>query len=81
MMAVTLEKLPAVGTVARATIGSLLILAHIISLASGLIRSQQVRGVRYSFGPLKVKKSLLFAAFSFILRNAGVICSRQVRGV
>lgn len=42
MMTITLEKLPSVGMVARATIGSLLILAHMISLASPLIRSEQV---------------------------------------
>ncbi|KAL6645700.1 hypothetical protein ACP70R_017308 [Stipagrostis hirtigluma subsp. patula] len=34
MMAITLENLPSIPTVARATIGSLLILSHIISLTS-----------------------------------------------
>ncbi|XP_042512049.1 protein SEMI-ROLLED LEAF 2-like [Macadamia integrifolia] len=34
LMAITLEKLPSAGVVARATVGSLLILAHVISLAS-----------------------------------------------
>jgi len=34
MMAITLEKLPAAATVAKAAIESLLILAHIISLTS-----------------------------------------------
>ncbi|KAF8394670.1 hypothetical protein HHK36_020886 [Tetracentron sinense] len=42
MMAIILEKLPPVGVVARATIGSLLILSHIISLASIPLQSQQV---------------------------------------
>lgn len=42
MMAITLEKLPSAGVVARATIGSLLILAHMISLASVSLHSQQV---------------------------------------
>ncbi|XP_010267987.1 PREDICTED: uncharacterized protein LOC104605067 isoform X2 [Nelumbo nucifera] len=41
MMAIALEKLPPVGVVARATIGSLLILAHIISLASTTLQLQQ----------------------------------------
>lgn len=43
MMAITLEKLPSSGVVARATIGSLIILAHMISVASISSRSQQVR--------------------------------------
>lgn len=34
MMAITLENLPSMPAVARATIGSLLILCHIISLTS-----------------------------------------------
>ncbi|KAG9457865.1 hypothetical protein H6P81_002373 [Aristolochia fimbriata] len=42
MMALTLEKLPAVGVATRAIIGSLLILAHIISLASSTSHSQQI---------------------------------------
>ncbi|XP_031249114.1 protein EFR3 homolog A [Pistacia vera] len=42
MMAITLEKLPSAGVVARATIGSLMILAHVISLASISSRSQKV---------------------------------------
>ncbi|CAK9141192.1 unnamed protein product [Ilex paraguariensis] len=42
MMARTLEKLPAVKVVARATIGSLIILAHMISLASVSSQSLQV---------------------------------------
>ncbi|KAM7478464.1 hypothetical protein LguiA_026677 [Lonicera macranthoides] len=42
MMAITLEKLPSVRVVARATIGSLVILAHMISLASVSSHSQQV---------------------------------------
>lgn len=41
LMAITLEKLPS-GVVARATIGSLMILAHMISLALVSSRSQQV---------------------------------------
>ncbi|PON57610.1 Coatomer beta subunit [Trema orientale] len=41
LMAITLEKLPS-GTVARATIGSLIILAHTISLALVSSRSQQL---------------------------------------
>ncbi|XP_068659378.1 protein SEMI-ROLLED LEAF 2 [Aristolochia californica] len=41
MMALTLEKLPAVGVATRAIIGSLLILAHIISLASVNSQSMQ----------------------------------------
>ncbi|KAF4354005.1 hypothetical protein G4B88_011168 [Cannabis sativa] len=41
LMAITLEKLPS-GTVARATIGSLIILAHTISLALVSSRSKQV---------------------------------------
>ncbi len=43
-MAITLEKLPS-GVVARATIGSIMILAHVISVASVSSRSQQVRRV------------------------------------
>lgn len=42
MMAITLEKLPSSGIVARAAIGSLLVLAHMISLASLSSQSQQV---------------------------------------
>ncbi|OVA16780.1 hypothetical protein BVC80_1543g235 [Macleaya cordata] len=42
MMAMTLENLPPMGVVARATIGSMLILAHIISLASIPSRSQKI---------------------------------------
>ncbi|XP_058084129.1 protein SEMI-ROLLED LEAF 2 [Magnolia sinica] len=42
MMAITLEKLPLVGVVTRAIIESLLILAHIISLASVHSYSQQI---------------------------------------
>ncbi|KAL6961804.1 hypothetical protein U1Q18_045402, partial [Sarracenia purpurea var. burkii] len=42
MMAITLEKLPAVKVVVRATIGSLIILAHMVSLASISTLSQQV---------------------------------------
>ncbi|KAL5565906.1 hypothetical protein UlMin_029070 [Ulmus minor] len=41
LMAITLEKLPS-GTVARATIGSLIILAHMISVALVSSRSRQV---------------------------------------
>nr|XP_023894081.1 uncharacterized protein LOC112006003 [Quercus suber] len=41
LMAITLEKLPS-AAVARATIGSLMILAHVISVASVSSRSQQV---------------------------------------
>ncbi|XP_010921489.1 protein SEMI-ROLLED LEAF 2 [Elaeis guineensis] len=40
MMAITLEKLPVIAVVARATIGSLLILAHIISLTTIRSHSQ-----------------------------------------
>ncbi|RWR95224.1 protein EFR3 A-like protein isoform X2 [Cinnamomum micranthum f. kanehirae] len=42
IMAITLEKLPHDAVVSRATIGSMLILAHIISLASAHSYSQQV---------------------------------------
>lgn len=42
LMAITLEKLPS-GVGSRATIGSLMILAHVISVASASSRSQQVR--------------------------------------
>ncbi|KAB2005998.1 hypothetical protein ES319_D11G310100v1 [Gossypium barbadense] len=42
MMAISLEKLPSSGIVARATIGSLMVLAHMISLALISSRSQQV---------------------------------------
>ncbi|XP_008808672.1 protein SEMI-ROLLED LEAF 2-like isoform X2 [Phoenix dactylifera] len=42
MMAITLEKLPVTAVVARATIGSLLILAHIISLTSIRLHPQLV---------------------------------------
>ncbi|XP_007031156.2 PREDICTED: protein EFR3 homolog B [Theobroma cacao] len=42
MMAISLEKLPSSGVVARATIGSLMILAHMISLALVSSRLQQV---------------------------------------
>ncbi|XP_038980454.1 protein SEMI-ROLLED LEAF 2-like isoform X1 [Phoenix dactylifera] len=42
MMAITLEKMPVIAVVARATIGSLLILAHIISLTSIRSHSQSV---------------------------------------
>ncbi|XP_057960822.1 protein SEMI-ROLLED LEAF 2 isoform X2 [Malania oleifera] len=42
LMAVTLEKLPSVGIVSRATIGSLMVLAHTISLASISPHSQQM---------------------------------------
>ncbi|CAN6467929.1 unnamed protein product [Victoria cruziana] len=42
MMAIALEKLPSVGVVARATVGSMLILAHIISLVSFQSYVQQV---------------------------------------
>lgn len=42
MMAMTLEKLPSSGVIARATLGSLIILAHMISVASISSRSQQV---------------------------------------
>ncbi|KAG7968375.1 hypothetical protein I3843_08G150900 [Carya illinoinensis] len=41
LMAITLEKLPS-GVGSRATIGSLMILAHVISVASASSRSQQV---------------------------------------
>ncbi|XP_059437223.1 protein SEMI-ROLLED LEAF 2 [Corylus avellana] len=41
LMAITLERLPS-GGVARATIGSLMILAHMISVASASSRSQQI---------------------------------------
>lgn len=44
MMSISLEKLPS-GTVARATIGSLMIVAHMISLALISSHSQQVRKV------------------------------------
>nr|GMD45521.1 protein EFR3 homolog B [Ipomoea batatas] len=43
MMAMTLEKLPSHKVVARATMGSLIILAHTISIASLSSNSQQVR--------------------------------------
>lgn len=46
-MAITLERLPS-GGVARATIGSLMILAHMISVASASSRSQQVRRIQYN---------------------------------
>ncbi|KQK21991.1 uncharacterized protein LOC100831072 isoform X2 [Brachypodium distachyon] len=42
MMAITLENLPSMPAVARATIGSLLILCHIISLTSGSSNSPMV---------------------------------------
>ncbi|KAL5853875.1 hypothetical protein ACOSQ3_008993 [Xanthoceras sorbifolium] len=42
VMAITLENIPSSGIVARATIASLMILAHVISLASISSRSQQV---------------------------------------
>lgn len=42
MMAITLEKLSPVRVVARAAIASLIILAHVISLASISFHSQQV---------------------------------------
>ncbi|XP_022743108.1 protein EFR3 homolog B-like isoform X1 [Durio zibethinus] len=42
MMAISLEKLPSSGFVARATIGSLMVLAHMISLALVSSCSQQV---------------------------------------
>ncbi|KAJ4955982.1 hypothetical protein NE237_012765 [Protea cynaroides] len=42
LMAITLEKLPPAGIVARATVGSLLILAHVISLASVASQSKLV---------------------------------------
>nr|DAD38267.1 TPA_asm: hypothetical protein HUJ06_008908 [Nelumbo nucifera] len=42
IMGIALEKLPSVGVVARATIGSLLILTHIISLAFAPLQSQQM---------------------------------------
>ncbi|KAI8556998.1 hypothetical protein RHMOL_Rhmol05G0299600 [Rhododendron molle] len=42
MMAITLEKLPSVKVVAKATIDSLIILAHVVSLASVSSLSQQV---------------------------------------
>ncbi|KAF3783263.1 EFR3-like protein [Nymphaea thermarum] len=42
MMAIALEKLPSVAVVARATVGSMLILAHIISLVSFQSYVQQV---------------------------------------
>ncbi|KAK9041749.1 hypothetical protein V6N11_016839, partial [Hibiscus sabdariffa] len=42
MMAISLEKLPSSGVVARATIGSLMVVAHMISLALISSRSQQV---------------------------------------
>ncbi|XP_009783972.1 protein SEMI-ROLLED LEAF 2 [Nicotiana sylvestris] len=42
MMAMMLEKLPSLKVVARATMGSLIILAHMISLASVVSRCQQV---------------------------------------
>ncbi|KAK6911653.1 hypothetical protein RJ641_023746 [Dillenia turbinata] len=42
MMAITLEKLPSAGAVARATIASLVVLAHTISSASISLQSQQV---------------------------------------
>ncbi|KAF3791178.1 EFR3-like protein, partial [Nymphaea thermarum] len=42
MMAIALEKLPSVAVVARATVGSMLILAHIISLVSFQLYVQQV---------------------------------------
>ncbi|KAA3487170.1 protein EFR3-like protein B-like isoform X2 [Gossypium australe] len=42
MMAISLEKLPSSGSVARATVGSLMVLAHMISLALVTSHSQQV---------------------------------------
>ncbi|XP_031385287.1 protein SEMI-ROLLED LEAF 2 isoform X2 [Punica granatum] len=42
MMAITLEKLPSAGIVARATIGSSMVLAHMISLVSISSQKQQV---------------------------------------
>lgn len=45
MMAIALEKLSSVRVVAKATIGSLIILAHVVSLASVSSLSQQVRGL------------------------------------
>nr|XP_010938251.1 uncharacterized protein LOC105057345 [Elaeis guineensis]XP_029124027.1 uncharacterized protein LOC105057345 [Elaeis guineensis]XP_029124028.1 uncharacterized protein LOC105057345 [Elaeis guineensis] len=42
MMAITLEKLPVTAVIARATIGSLLILAHIVSLTSIQLHPQLV---------------------------------------
>ncbi|GFS38930.1 uncharacterized protein Acr_00g0060280 [Actinidia rufa] len=42
MMAITLEKLPSVKVVVRATIGSLIIIAHTVALASVSSLSQQV---------------------------------------
>ncbi|KHG02153.1 Protein EFR3 [Gossypium arboreum] len=42
MMAISLEKLPSSGSVARATVGSVMVLAHMISLALVTSRSQQV---------------------------------------
>jgi hypothetical protein len=49
-MAIALEKLPSSsGVVTRATIGSLMILAHTISVSSVSCHSQQVRGVKCFF--------------------------------
>lgn len=45
-MSITLEKLPAGGMVARATIGSSMILSHMISLVSISSQNQQVRGTK-----------------------------------
>lgn len=42
-MAITLEKLSSVKVIAKATIGSLIILADVVSLASFSSLSQQVR--------------------------------------
>ncbi|KAB1995009.1 hypothetical protein ES319_D13G132400v1 [Gossypium barbadense] len=56
MMAISLEKLPSSGSVARATVGSLMVLAHMISLALVTSRSQQVRSILCAVGaPLLLK--------------------------
>lgn len=66
MMAITLEKLSPVRVVARAAIASLIILAHVISLASISFHSQQVsssdlalHNIHFLFLSLSLSPSLL----------------------
>ena len=64
MMAISLEKLPSSGCVSRATIGSLMVLAHMISLALVSSRSQQVRSILCAVGaPGIVEFYVSFASF------------------
>lgn len=76
MMAMMLEKLPTVKVVARAKMGSLIILAHMISLASVVSRCQQVSNCllcHHTLGPLTLLASLFTRKYVFPPLNSRLI--------